>query len=151
MRIVKFKVWDTDRPRETAGELTLEEMGLFIEGLHSITPSIKRADDKLARNGRGVRVDVREGGRVSDALYSAWHRTLHRKAYYTDIDALEYDCWPGDEITLRAMYDIKEWHVEHRKYLEENVSFKAMKKLANLANIPFYIIWVEFEQSTTHY
>jgi len=147
MRIVKFKVWDTDKPRETARELTPEEMGLFIEGFHSTfhstSPSIKRADNGLARNSRGVRVDVREGRRASDALYSAWHRTLHRKAYYTDIDGLEYDCGRGGEITLIAMYDVKEWHVVHRKYLEENASFRAMKKLADLADIPFYIIWVK--------
>ena len=71
MRIVKFKVWNTDKPRETAREITPEEMRLFIEGFHIITPSIKRADDKLARDVRGVRVDVRKGRRTSDALYSA--------------------------------------------------------------------------------
>jgi hypothetical protein len=60
-------------------------MRSFIEGLHGITrtPSIKRADDKLARNDRGVRVDVREGKRTSDALYSAWHRMLHRTGKHT--------------------------------------------------------------------
>lgn len=148
MRIVKFKVWNTDKPRETAVEMTQEEMGMFIEGLHNIdgTPSRKMANDELSRDSRGVRVDVREGRRTSDALYSAWHRTLHRKAYYTDIDGLEYDCGHGDKITLRAMYDVKEWHVTHEKYFEKNASFRAMKKLAGLAGIPFYIIWFTIEE-----
>lgn len=151
MRIIKFRVWDTDKSRETSVELSPQQMKSFIESLHlnlSPSPSSSSSDKNngLLRDDRGVRQEVRGGKRTSDKIYSAWHRTLHPKAYYTDIDGLEYSIH-NNEIKLRAIYDIKEWHVIQRKYLEENASFRAMKKLSDLVNIPFYIIWVKYEQS----
>jgi len=151
VRIVKFKVWDTDKPRETARELTLEETRSFIEGLHNIIPSIEMAHNGFLRDSRGVRIDASGGERTTEELYNAWHRTLHRKAYYANIDGLEYDYARSNEIILKAIYDVKGWYVAHSKYFEESASFNAIKKLASLANIPFYIIWVKFEESTTHH
>jgi hypothetical protein len=145
MKIVKFRVWDTDKPEETARYLTPEEMRSFVEGFHNIIPSIKMAHDGFLRDSRGVRIDVSGGKRTSEGLYNAWHRTLHRRAYYTNIDGLEYDYARSNEIILKAICDIKGWHVDHGKYLEESSSFNAIKKLADLADIPFYIIWVKFE------
>jgi len=143
-KIVKFKVWDTSKPRWTAKELTPKEMKEFVEKLHRLPLFSQKPHNGLLRNARGVRVDVRGGVRLSDFLFSRWHRTLHPGAYYTDIDGMEYDI-EGEDIKLRAIYDIKEWHVTQEKYLEKNANFRAIKKLAEIANIPFFVIWVKYE------
>jgi len=101
----------------------------------------------LPRTGRGVRLDVRGGERKSDIIFSKWHRAIpSRQCYYTDIDALEYRFENGI-LKLKAIFDIKEWHVVTRKYLEDNAGFKATKKLSELAGVPFYIVWIKTDEN----
>jgi len=100
--------------------------------------------DGLPRNGRGVRIDVRGGKRTVDKIFSKWHRTLERRCYVTDIDFLEYRI-SENEIILKAIFEVKEWHVTQPKYIEENANFKAIKKLCEILKLPFYVIWCKFE------
>jgi hypothetical protein len=96
---------------------------------------------ELPRNSRGVRVDVR-GQR--DLAFSDWHRkNLPPKCYVTDIDFLEYRFDASGEIILKAILEVKEWHVTQPKYIEENANFKAIKKLCEILGLPFFVIWYD--------
>lgn len=246
MKIIKFKVWNANKPKEHTSELTLKEMKLFVDGLHRITkpsPSFTERNPALLRNNSHVRKDVRHGERKSDDVYykwrkrgpipvpqkiyfeygfninnavmflslyyivgwsdvypeesiafrvqkelarqlgmpfyvvwieteeenlgdaaklfSAWHRNaggydgkkyyeeLHapdRRAYFTDIDGLEYSLSEDEIITFLATYDLKEWHVTQNRYLEGNANFRAQREFAMRLRIPFYIIWIRMSQ-----
>lgn len=96
---------------------------------------------ELPRNRRGVRVDVR-GQR--DLAFSEWHRkNLPRGCYVTDVDFLEYRFDANGEIILKAILEVKEWHVIQPKYIEENANFKAIKKLCEMLHLPFFVIWYD--------
>jgi len=98
---------------------------------------------ELPRNWRGIRIDVR-GKR--DLAFNDWHRdNLPRWCYVTDVDFLEYRFKKG-EIVLKAMLEIKEWHVVHPKYIEENANFKAVKKLCELSGLPLFVIWYKKDE-----
>jgi hypothetical protein len=99
----------------------------------------------LPRDENGVRRDVRDGDRLSDRAFSEWHRQFpNRRCYGTDIDFLEYRFENG-VLVLKAVFDVKESHVEDTELLEENAGHKAYKKLAEFARIPFYVIWVKLD------
>ena len=98
----------------------------------------------LPRDERGVRIDVRGGERKVDKIFSKWHRKLRRSCYVTDIDFLEYRIIENN-IVLKAVFEIKEWHVTQPKYIEESANFKAIKKLCKTLELPFYVIWCKFE------
>src|SRR3989304_1560867 len=101
----------------------------------------------LPRTERGVRRDVRSGERKSDKAFSEWHREgPNRRCYYTDIDALEYRFENGI-LKLKAIFDVKEWHVDGREYLEDNAGYKATKQLSESAGKPFYIIWIKLDEN----
>lgn len=93
---------------------------------------------ELPRDNSGIRIDVR-GER--DLIFNDWHRSnIGRTCYVTDVDFLEYRFING-ELVLKAIFEAKEWHVIEPKYIEECANFKAIKKLAEKAEIPFYFIW----------
>ena len=93
---------------------------------------------KLPRDRKGVRIDVR-GAR--ELAFNNWHRKyLKRDCYVTDVDFLEYRFEYGT-LVLKAIIETKEWHVIQPKYVEESANFKALKRLAEKAEIPFYYIW----------
>jgi len=101
--------------------------------------------DELPRDSHGIRVDVR-GNR--DLVFNNWHReNLGRNCYVTDVDFLEYRI-QGNNILLKAIFEVKEWHVTQPRYIEDCANFKAIKMLAELSNIPFYFIWYEKEGET---
>jgi len=99
---------------------------------------------ELPRNRRGIRIDVR-GKR--DLAVSEWHRAnLPRWCYVTDVDFLEYRFEKG-EIVLKAILEVKEWHVVQPKYIEENANFKAIRKLCESSSMPLFVIWYDKDKS----
>jgi hypothetical protein len=94
----------------------------------------------LPRDIKGIRLDVR-GDR--DLVFNNWHRgNLGRNCYVTDVDFLEYRFIDG-ELILKCIFEVKEWHVINPKYVEDCANFKAIKKLAKNAGVPFYFVWYE--------
>jgi len=95
-------------------------------------------DTELPRDSKGIRIDVR-GER--DLVFNNWHRNiLNNRCYVTDIDFLEYRI-KKDEIILKAIFEVKEWHVTAPKYIENCSNFNAIKKVAEIVKIPFYFTW----------
>src|SRR3989344_2970749 len=100
--------------------------------------------NELPRDEKGIRLDVR-GNR--DLVFNNWHReNVGRNCYVTDVDFLEYRFKKG-KLVLKAIFEVKEWHVTEPKYIEECANFKAIKELCKLANIPFYVIWYLKDQN----
>jgi len=96
--------------------------------------------NKLPRDDKGIRLDVR-GNR--DLAFNNWHRAnLSNYCYVTDVDFLEYRI-KDNKIILKAIFEVKEWHVTEPRYIEECANFKAIKELANIAKLPFYFVWYE--------
>jgi len=101
--------------------------------------------DALPRDKKGIRIDVR-GER--DLVFSAWHRkNLKRECYVTDVDFLEYRFNHKGEIVLKAIFEVKEWHVTQPKYIEDNANFKAIKKLCELVGILFFVVWYKTDET----
>ena len=98
---------------------------------------------ELPRNRRGIRIDVR-GER--DLAVNEWHReNLPRWCYVTDVDFLEYRFEKG-ELVLKAVLEVKEWHVTQPKYIEENANFKAVCRLCELSGLPLFVIWYDKDE-----
>jgi len=98
---------------------------------------------ELPRNKHGIRIDVR-GQR--DLAVSEWHReNLPRWCYVTDVDFLEYRFESG-ELVLKAILEVKEWHVVQPKYIEENANFKAVRKLCESLRLPLFVIWYDKDE-----
>jgi hypothetical protein len=96
----------------------------------------------LPRDEKGVRIDV-EGKR--DLSFSIWHRKFPgRFCLVTDVDFLEYR-FSNNEVVLKAIFEIKKGYVTAPRYVEESANFKAIKLLAQRANIPFYHVWYNKE------
>ena len=92
----------------------------------------------LPRDNKGIRIDVR-GNR--DLAFNNWHRdNLSHSCYVTDVDFLEYRIIEN-KIILKAIFEVKEWHVTEPKYIEKCANFNAIKQLAEIAKIPFYFLW----------
>ncbi|MBS3152267.1 hypothetical protein J4230_02555 [Candidatus Woesearchaeota archaeon] len=97
-------------------------------------------DNNLPRDKNGIRLDVR-GNR--DLIFNEWHRkNLLPSCYVTDVDFLEYR-YSNGELILKAILEVKEWHVSEPKYVEDSTNFKAIQKLANIAKLPFFFVWYE--------
>ncbi|MEM3714483.1 MAG: hypothetical protein QXU98_09160 [Candidatus Parvarchaeota archaeon] len=47
----------------------------------------------------------------------------------------------GNLIRLAAILETKKYYVTDSKYVEDSANFKAIKMLAEKANIPFYHVW----------
>jgi hypothetical protein len=100
---------------------------------------------ELPRDSKGIRLDVR-GNR--DLVFNNWHRKNIGRIYYvTDFDFLEYR-FENRKLILKAIYEVKEWHVNSPKYIEENANFKAVKELCRLAKLPFYVVWYLKDENT---
>lgn len=100
--------------------------------------------EELPRDRKGVRLDVR-GAR--DLAFNNWHRKfLKRDCYVTDVDFLEYRFEHG-RLVLKAIIEAKEWHVTQPKYVENSANFKALKRLAEKAEILFYYIWYKVDEN----
>lgn len=141
----RFAVWDIRNPREDEErpiEKTPSEMKEFVKNLGSEKNPFSK-EDGLERGEEGKRVE-KTGLRKADETYSSWHRTLSNWCYVTDIDWLEYRDKNGELIPV-AILETKQWHVTERKHFEDNANFKAIKKVADMIDVPFYVVWIDIQ------
>lgn len=94
----------------------------------------------LARLRSGVRASTTN----RDDLFSAWHRTLGRSLYMTDIDAVEYRIDDG-KIRVAAILELKAWRVTSAEHvLGANLIVKLA--LARAAGVPLFHVWADFDR-----
>lgn len=93
----------------------------------------------LRRLSSGVRASTTN----RDDEFSAWHRTIGRDLYMTDVDAVEYRIEAG-KLRIAAILELKSWSVTDPDHIRNSNNIVKLR-LAEALGVPFYHIWTDFE------
>jgi len=93
----------------------------------------------LRRLSSGVRASTTN----RDDEFSAWHRTIGRDLYMTDVDAVEYRIEAG-KLRIAAILELKAWSVTDPDHIRNSNNIVKLK-LAEALGVPFLHIWTDFK------